>query len=263
MFPTVRFLGVDLYFWMIIIGVVAAMVYFRFVSEKIKVSSKLHNLTVITAIGGVVVGYLASILAQDFYSFIKTGEWVSSTGSTFLGGLIGGLAFFHLLYFLCGKFVLKTDEHIKEYNTIISVVIPAIVLAHAFGRIGCLFAGCCYGKLTDAWYGISVYVHGVLEKRIPTQLIESIFLFLLCAVLTYLLIKKNNRHTVSIYMISYGIFRFLIEFIRDDERGSLGSTIFSPSQLISMAMIVGGVILLILYYTVFNPKKETITNEEE
>ena len=256
MFPSVRFLGVDLYFWMIIIGVVAAIFYFRFVSAKVGISAKLYNHVVFTGICGVVVGYLASILVQDFYSFIATGEWKVGAGSTFLGGLIGGLAFFHLLYFLIGKKVFKDKEHITNYNTMISVVMPAIVLAHGFGRIGCLFAGCCYGKLTDAWYGIEMYEHGVLEKRIPTQLIEAIFLFVLALTLTILLIKYANRHTVALYMISYGIFRFLIEFIRDDPRGSLGSSIFSPSQLISMVMVVAGITLLILYYTTFKEKKE-------
>lgn len=257
MFPNIKFIGVDLYFWMIIIGVIAAIIYTRFVSPKVNISAKLYNHVVLTGLLGVVVGYLASILVQDFYSFIETGEWKVGAGSTFLGGLIGGLGFFHILYFVIGKARFKDGEHIKNYNNLISVIIPAIVLAHGFGRIGCLFAGCCYGKLTDAWYGIEMYEHGVLEKRIPTQLFEAIFLFLLVIVLTILLIKFANRHTAAIYMVSYGIFRFLIEFIRDDDRGSLGSSVLSPSQLISIVLVVAGIVLLVLYHTVFKKKEET------
>ena len=102
-----------------------------------------------------------------------------------------------------------------------------------------------------------MYEHGVLEKRIPTQLFEAIFLFLLAIVLTILLIKLANRHTAAIYMVSYGIFRFLIEFIRDDDRGSLGSSVLSPSQLISIVLVVAGILLLVLYHTVFKKKEET------
>ena len=144
-----------------------------------------------------------------------------------------------------------------------STAIVSIVLAHAFGRIGCLFAGCCYGKITDMWYGIQMYEHGVLEKRIPTQLIEAIYLFLLFTLLQYILIKRNNRKTPAIYMIMYGIFRFFIEFLRDDNRGSLGSSILSPSQLISIVLVVAGTILLVLYYTKFKKKEEIVANEEK
>ena len=117
MFPNIKFIGVDLYFWMIIIGVIAAIIYTRFVSPKVNISAKLYNHVVLTGLLGVVVGYLASILVQDFYSFIETGEWKVGAGSTFLGGLIGGLGFFHILYFVIGK------EDSKMVSTLKTIII--------------------------------------------------------------------------------------------------------------------------------------------
>ena len=260
MFPHISFLGLGLYYWMILIGVIAAIISFRILSFKINLSSKLYNFTLISAFFAIVIGYLSSVLFEDFYEFIETGEWNFGSGSTFYGGVIGGLFFFHLIYFLLGKKIFKEGENIKGYKDLISLIVISIVLAHAFGRIGCLFDGCCYGIKTDAWYGIGMHINGVLEKRVPTQLIESIFLFLLYGFLVFLLLKLNLRTIPSFYMVLYGVFRFLIEFIRDDDRGSLGISFLSPSQVIALLLIIAGVIIFILEY---KKKKVKIADEKE
>ena len=61
-------------------------------------------------------------------------------------------------------------------------------------------------------------------------------------------------------MVLYGVFRFLIEFIRDDDRGSLGISFLSPSQVIALLLIIAGVIIFILEY---RKKKVKIANEKE
>ena len=104
-------------------------------------------------------------------------------------------------------------------------------IAHAFGRIGCFLAGCCYGKETDSWIGVQFpHLH---EKVIPTQLIESGFLFLLTGILLVLILVFNFKYTFIVYLGAYSVFRFIIEFFRGDPRGNfLG--IFSPSQVWSI-----------------------------
>jgi phosphatidylglycerol:prolipoprotein diacylglycerol transferase len=124
---------------------------------------------------------------------------------------------------------------------ILSLAPCCITVAHAFGRIGCFFAGCCYGKPTDSFLGVQfpklpVPVH-------PTQLYEAAFLFFLFGSFSYLLLRRNFRHNLSLYLISYGVFRFAMEFLRNDHRGALVSGL-SPSQFWSILMVVLGAALV-------------------
>ena len=136
-----------------------------------------------------------------------------------------------------------------------NILITGVVLAHAFGRIGCFLAGCCYGIPTDSFLGV-VFPHGHAHDAFPdtaiypTQLFESLFLFGLFFVLHF--VKKLRNNEVEIYLIAYGTWRFLVEFIRGDDRGSLFGFITTeynifptPSQYLSLLMIIGGIYLLV------------------
>ena len=74
----------------------------------------------------------------------------------------------------------------------------------------------------------------------PTQLFEAIFLLIMFAICFYLTMKKDFKYTFCVYLISYGVFRFLIEFLRDDDRGSFIPGL-SPSQFWSLIMIPLGI----------------------
>ena len=125
------------------------------------------------------------------------------------------------------------------------LVMPAVSFAQGFGRFGCFFAGCCYGRETDAWYGITFHnssfaPNGV--KLIPTQLISSAGDFLICALLLWFASKKPKTGRVAAaYLVLYGIGRFAVEFLRNDYRGSVG--VLSTSQLISIGAVIGGIVL--------------------
>lgn len=164
--------------------------------------------------------------------------WDFRIGYVVYGGIIGGVL---ANYIYCRK----KKVHFIEY---FDLVMPAVALAQGFGRIGCFFAGCCYGKETDLPFGITYHIshsapNGV--KLIPTQLISSagdfLFAFILMA---YAGKKRKNGKVGALYMIMYSIGRFCIEFLRDDERGSVG--LLSTSQLISLLIFAGGVALYML-----------------
>ena len=84
---------------------------------------------------------------------------------------------------------------------------------------------------------------------VPTQLYEAIFLLLLFVILSILALKYKSKHTLSVYLVLYGIFRFVIEFYRADHRGKLLGVI-TPSQFWSILMIVIG-LLLSLFYIIY------------
>lgn len=263
MFPQAEFLGLDLYYWMIIVGVLVAMIVFRVFYRKAGLSVEVFNFSLFIGVVSIVLGYLSAVLFQSWYSFLKTGEFVWGVGATFYGGLIGAAVIFLSIYFGVGHFLFKDRAHIVQFNKMLCLIFPCIVVAHAFGRLGCLFDGCCYGALTDSPLGINMWVDGEWQRRIPIQLFEALFLFVLFGVLLFLTIKKKFDYTAGVYLIAYGVWRFFIEFARDDDRGASGIGFLSPSQLTAIVMILAGMAVILLYrYFLKNRLERAGENEE-
>lgn len=227
---------------MVAIGLIAAVVLFRVLCDKAKIDDKAYNFYLMNAVVSIVVGFLAAALFQSVYYYIETGKW-SFGALTFMGGLIGGVA-----CFILGTVFVAKQPIQQQFWRIANLIAPSILVAHAFGRIGCFLGGCCYGKATDSWIGVQFpYPH---YKVIPTQLIESAFLFLLCAALIVMLLKFKKENLLMLtYLYAYSIFRFILEFWRGDDRGGFLVGL-SPSQWQSIVMFLVAVALT-LYIFVF------------
>jgi phosphatidylglycerol:prolipoprotein diacylglycerol transferase len=130
---------------------------------------------------------------------------------------------------------------------------PGIALGQAVGRIGCLLAGCCYGKPTAMPWGItftSRYAYDNVGVPLnvplhPTQLYESLGTFLLFLYLFWRLGRKHfDGQIILEYLSLYAALRFVIEFFRDDDRGFVLYGLLSTSQFIGILTIVGSVAAL-------------------
>lgn len=155
-----------------------------------------------------------------------------SAGLVFYGGLMGGLL----------GVLLVCWRKKKNFFTFTDLILPCFCFAHAAGRIGCLMAGCCFGIEAEGF--LCFTLNGV--SRLGTQVMEAMFLTVLGVFLVLLYNgRKLRRGTVSgLYMVLYALWRFIIEFYRDDYRGNVGA--LSTSQFISLFIFVGGVVLLVL-----------------
>lgn len=244
MCPDFEILGMDLYSILLVVGVIAAMAILRILSDKRGFTARWQNFCLCLTVAAVILGYGASVVFQGLYNIAEIGhfELTNSTGATFYGGLIGGAATFLIGYFAVGHFLFRDGYHLRRFRSLLSIAACSITGAHAFGRLGCLTAGCCYGARTDAWYGITMQHLGY--KVIPTQLFESVFLFILCALLIVLFLRRFP-YGMPVYMMSYAVWRFLIEYLRDDYRGTTLVSFLTPSQLIAVIMFVGGIGVLI------------------
>jgi len=243
MYPYALFGDITLYEVFLSLGVVCALVVFRIMADKLKIGAKLFNFTLICGLCAIASGIFFAVFVQALYNIADRGAFIidKDTGATFAGGLIGGAAVFFIIYFIFGK---KADKNYKnQLWKIIECGACAIPAAHSFGRIGCLMAGCCHGEKTDSFIGI--YMRNLGYKAVPTQLFEAVFLAILAAALIVLTVKKG-RYAMVVYLISYGVWRFFIEFIRDDYRGESLVPFLTPSQLIALLMIIGGIVLLAL-----------------
>ena len=180
------------------------------------------------------IGAKLLYIVVEFKFFLSDPLSAVRSGFVFYGGLISGLV---ALCFLSRRYKIKLAL-LADSITI------ALCLGHAFGRLGCFFFGCCYGRPTDSFIGVlfppdspAGYL-GV--KVIPTQLISSFFLFFLFFIL--LVLRKRKRfdgQIALIYLFVYSIFRFIIEFFRGDHRGMVLS--LSTSQFISLILIIASI----------------------
>ncbi|MBQ8296195.1 MAG: prolipoprotein diacylglyceryl transferase [Ruminococcus sp.] len=160
-------------------------------------------------------------------------------GFVFYGGFIGGLIAV-ILYALSQK---------KSVWLYLMTIAPAVPLAHAFGRIGCFMAGCCYGVPSER-FGIAFTQaigapNGI--KLFPVQLLESALLLILALIMQIYFCKTKHRHCVTfVYLFAYPVIRIITEQFRfdDSERGIyLG---LSTSTWISIAIFAAGLVLLLL-----------------
>lgn len=238
MFPQIsENFPIDNYTIMLMLGVFAFIYYSIFMLEKryMYERGRVNKILIFIAIA-LVVMYLGSLLFDGFFHFLDTGDFHLDS-ITFLGGIIPGVA-----VFIVSMYYFNKSERGNILN-IVNIIIPGVILAHAIGRIGCFLAGCCYGIETDSFLGVKF--PGLDNKVLPTQLFESFFLFVLFAILHFC--KKIKDYKFIIYLFAYGLFRFLLEFLRGDERGKLFAWL-SPSQGLSIVLWLWGIGLIIYLY---------------
>jgi phosphatidylglycerol:prolipoprotein diacylglycerol transferase len=131
----------------------------------------------------------------------------------------------------------------------IDVIAVAVPLGHAFGRLGCFMAGCCYGQPTDAWYGVAFVNPDTLARPtgvplVPTQLIEAGVELTLFLVLLRLLPRKRFHGQIALlWVLGYSVIRFLLELLRGDDRSYLVPGVISLSQGISLVIFAAAVVL--------------------
>lgn len=244
-------------------GIILCFAFLFFTMWKMKFNDEATDKILIIGIFGTGFGIFAAMLFQSLYNFIENPSdgFVLDGSMTFIGGLIGGVTSFLLVYWLY-IFVIAPHTKIKllqnHMNGTLTDALPfipiAICIAHAFGRLGCFFGGCCYGAPTDNWYGLPCSApNGIHSPQnvIPTQLFEMFFLLALGAVMAFLYFKFRFNYNFSLYLFAYGVWRFFIENLRDDYRGEFIGTVLTPSQIWALVMCFAGVGYVFLQRFVF------------
>ncbi len=183
------------------------------------------------------VGAKLLLLVTDFDQF--RGSWqdllsIARSGGVFYGGLIlaVAVAFWYIA------------RHKMPFWTTCDVFAPGIALGHVTGRLGCLAAGCCYGRPADVPWAI-VFTNPLAAANVgtplgiplhPTQIYEAgaellILLFILGT-------ERRGRQfagrTFWLYILLYAVSRYILEMYRGDPRGEVFG--FSTSQFISLVL---------------------------
>jgi phosphatidylglycerol:prolipoprotein diacylglycerol transferase len=145
--------------------------------------------------------------------------------------------------------------------TMADIAAPGIALGQAIGSLGCLSAGCCYGKPTKMPWGIifrNQYSHDNIGVPLnvplhPTQIYDLIGALCLFVILTKRLSKKHRGGQIMLeFLVLYSCLCFFVEFFRDDERGFVLYGLLSTSQFIAILTVLGAG--LAYYFVVRRPK---------
>lgn len=226
---------------MIALGVAAAL----FVGEKRAPKlgldgDQLFNIAIWGVAGGV-IGSKVLYWIVELPSILENPAILLDIGHGFVvyGGILGGI----LGGFLYCRW--KKLNFLKYFD----LVMPSVALAQGFGRLGCLLAGCCYGRRTDGWFHI-VFTESQIAPNgvalIPTQIISSLANFAHFAVLVWAARRvKADGQVAGLYLIFYSVGRSLIELLRDDPRGAVGG--LSTSQFISLFILIVGVCMVVFF----------------
>ena len=219
---------------MMALGFAAAILVARTMAPKIGVDpERFTDLGIVAIVGGLVGSYVNYIISYDWSRFASNPAslfmfWEG--GLVFLGGLIGGTVF-------AVVFIKRHRLPLGEVADIVAICVP---LAYGIGRIGCFFAGCCYGVPSEVAWAVSFPGHFV--ARHPTQ-IYSVLLGLGLA--AFALLFRNRRtfagQSFLFYLMFYGIGRGLIEVLREEP--SAFGTPLSVAQFTGLALVVVSAVL--------------------
>ncbi len=183
-------------------------------------------------IGGIVGARLAYVAANWEYFSIHPVRIIriDQGGLIYYGGFFGA-------GFALWLFASRRGERLAS---VLDLVVTALPLGHALGRIGCFLNGCCYGVPNSGPW--SVVMEGV--ARLPVQLFESAGNLALWIALTILFLRRPRRGAVlGLYCIGYSALRFLLEFLRGDPRLNWGP--FTDAQWLSAALCATGLFILL------------------
>jgi phosphatidylglycerol:prolipoprotein diacylglycerol transferase len=232
------------YGFMIAIGFLIAIWVVRSLAERAKINVER---TLDLSFWCLLLGFLG---ARSLFISTRLPTFLQDPASMFRvweGGLV----------FLGGPLVVVpfaiwyTRRHGLSPWKVVDVLMPALTVAHAFGRFGCLAAGCCYGRPTGSEWGIRFH-SDLVEKHLhgiplhPTQLYEAGALLILFFGLLRVFKRKEFDGQVGLtYFIAYPIIRSIVEIYRGDEiRGFVIDGILSTSQFISLLIFVAAAITL-------------------
>lgn len=195
--------------------------------------------TMIGALLGSKLLFLAVTLPEIIQYQLPWYSWIKG-GFVFYGGLIGGIAG---LFLYTKQFRFRMIDFVDIY----AAVLP---LGHSIGRIGCFFAGCCYGL---PYNGPGAVIYHESSSNIPLgtplfpiQLVEAALLLALFVLLAIFYVKSTHQGNVAVlYIICYSVMRFILEFFRGDS--GRGKWLFlSTSQWVSIGLITALLIILAL-----------------
>src|SRR5262245_56733476 len=207
--------------------------------------ARITDMAVYVLIGGLVGAKLMLVVVEWSFYVRNPRELLSlfQSGGVFYGGLLGALP---VVWWYARR------HSLEGWHTA-DVLAPGVAIGQVIGRLGCFSAGCCYGRPTSVPWAVTFrdpYATRAVGTPLdiplhPTQLYESLSVFLLFLVLLWLAGHKRFAGQVTlVYLFGYAVIRFVIEFYRGDAaRGTVLGGWVSTSQFIAILVVLSVAVL--------------------
>ena len=205
-------------------------------------------------VGVIVGGRLGYVLFYNFEMYAANPLEIfnfSHGGMSFHGGFVGAL--------LAGIVAAKIIK--MPYLTLVDLAVIGVPLGLMFGRVANFINGELWGAPTSLSWGVIFGGFAGVEPRHPSQLYEALLEGVLLFIVLFALARKTPprpRGTFfGVFMLGYGICRFLIEFVRqpDAQLGYLWGGWLTMGQVLSLPLIIAGVVLLVYAFKTRRPQE--------
>ncbi|XPV74791.1 MAG: prolipoprotein diacylglyceryl transferase [Desulfovibrio sp.] len=200
---------------------------------------RVHTLSLIAAGGAILGARGLYVLINPTYYINHPAEIIQfwSGGLVFSGGFVVAVLGGYL-------YMRSQNEPLFDWMDAIAISMP---LAQAVGRVGCLFAGCCYGGECSLPWGVTFTDPDSLAplgiELHPTQVYHSLAGLTTFAILFFASKKITKPGVIAgMYLVLFPVFRIIIEFFRSDYRGDAG--IMSATQMIALLICIPGLYLI-------------------
>lgn len=268
MYPIITILGKQFgtYMIMSVIGLLAAgFIFCRMIARKGLDDNDAIIFLLVSAVGILIGGHLMFGLTQlqyfRLFAYVRNFKEVIAV----IGGIFGGMVFYGGLIGAYG--VAELWIRIKKLPREIYLDCAAFMAPffHAFARVGCFLAGCCYG--VESSFGFCAHGNTLTQigevRRFPVQLLEAVINLGIAFFMLYLLKKQKCKGKLFfVYLSIYAVVRFLDEFLRGDEiRGFIFG--MSTSQFVSILVETYALFMLFILPLLRRKAKESILPSQD
>lgn len=223
------------YGFFIACGAIAGFIYTAYHAKK-QFDTKMETVQML-----IILIIIAAVIGGKFFMIFEDPQAYLSQPTLLLKNFSTGFVFYGSLLFAIPTMLLFFRKHKLPTLAMLDIMAGTACVVHAFGRVGCFMAGCCYGTPHDGWLSVSFSDPNCVAEPLhtplhPTQLYSSIAIFTILAIIIFVSRRKQfDGQLFMLYLMLYAIARSILEIFRGDlARGFLIDDVLSNSQFISI-----------------------------
>lgn len=227
------------YGFFIACGAIAGFIYTAYQAKR-QFNVKMETVQML-----VILIIIAAVIGGKFFMIFEDPKLYLSEPSRIFKNFNSGFVFYGSLLFAIPTMLVFFRVHKLPTLAMLDIMAATSCILHAFGRMGCFMAGCCYGKAHDGLFSVSFTDPSCAADPLntplhPTQLYSSTMILAILVIILFVSRRKQfDGQLFMLYLMLYAIGRSIIEVFRGDlERGFLIDNMLSNSQFISILVFL-------------------------
>lgn len=227
------------YGFFIACGALAGFIYTAFQAKK-QYDTKIETIQML-----IILIIIASVVGGKFFIIFENPKLYLTRPAELFKDFNNGFVFYGSLLFAIPTMILYFRKHNLPVLGMLDIMAGTTCIVHAFGRLGCFMAGCCYGTPHDGIFSVTFTDAKCVAEPLntplhPTQLYSSLSIFTILLIILFVKSRKQfDGQLFMLYLMLYAIARSVLEIFRGDlQRGFLVDGVISNSQFISLIVFI-------------------------